>query len=163
TTAAAKGYAPFEPQLGHSPITVWARAGVALDDVTIYLTPAIELTVVVQDQKGQPLASAEVRAFDERRGSAEVRAVISDDKGVARRDVRAGSRDVELRLGAATALLRGNVRDGHDKPVVAFSVVARLREGLAGRGPEERATVIDPEGHYELALAPGRYEVAAAA
>src|SRR5439155_27250562 len=83
TTAAAKGYAPFEPQLGHSPITVWARAGVALDDVTIYLTPAVELTVVVQDQKGQPLASAEVRAFDERRGSAEARAVISDDKGEA--------------------------------------------------------------------------------
>jgi hypothetical protein len=47
--------------------------------------------------------------------------------------------------------------------VLAFSVVARMREGLLGRGPEERATVIDPQGHYELPLAPGSYEIAAAA
>ncbi|MDB4970953.1 MAG: signal protein [Myxococcales bacterium] len=278
TAAAARGFVPFAPLYGHSPVTVWARARVKLDDVTVYLTPATKLTVVVQDEKGKPLAAAEVRAFEERRGAADARLFVTDDKGevtveeqplevvearragyvsarafvglvalesgrlvlrlaaggdrprlaisgrvvdatgqpvdgalveadaqvpfdkaplpgaqtlcqadggftlaqlddgvytlraqsrgkagVVKREVRAGSRDVELRLGAATATLRGNVRDASGKPVIAFSVVARLREGLLGRGPEERATVIDSQGHYELPLAPGKYEIAAAA
>jgi hypothetical protein len=83
--------------------------------------------------------------------------------GTVKRGVRAGSRDVVLTLGAATAPLRGSVRDGSGKPVPAFTVVARMREGVMGQGPEERATVIDADGRYELPLAPGTYEVAAAA
>src|SRR5262249_43343073 len=40
---------------------------------------------------------------------------------------------------------------------------AIMKEGLMFVGPQEHATVIDTEGKYELALAPGKYQVAAAA
>ncbi|HEX6836097.1 MAG TPA: carboxypeptidase-like regulatory domain-containing protein, partial [Polyangia bacterium] len=43
TSATATGFLPFQPELGHSPVTVQARAGVRLDDVTLYLSPALEL------------------------------------------------------------------------------------------------------------------------
>jgi hypothetical protein len=79
------------------------------------------------------------------------------------RGVHAGAHDVELRLGAATAVLHGTVRDGSGKVLTAFTVVARLREGIFGQGPEERATVIDPEGRYALPLPAGKYAVSAAA
>lgn len=277
TSATAPGFLPFQPLLGHSPVTVQARAGVRLDDVTIYLSPALELVVLVVDDKDKPLPGAEVRAFDEQSGPADAAAVVSDAKGHARlavrpwnvvearhagyrsarqligypaqtsgrltlhlvpgadrarlsisgrvvdgrglpvdgalveafgpptldagelgaqtlsdadgvftlaalddasydvrattrtegsaiaRDVRAGARDVELRLGAVTAVLRGTVRDGGGKPITAFTVVAWPRVGVLGRGPDERATVIDAEGRYELPLVPGTYVVAAAA
>ncbi|MDB4965528.1 MAG: hypothetical protein JWN44_1217 [Myxococcales bacterium] len=278
TSAVASGFAPFEPALGHSPLTLWARAGVRLDDITIYLTPAIALTVVVKDNSGKPISSAEVRVFDQPQGFADGKPTLTDDTGQAhvsarpfviievrrsgyvgarasvgaaveadrrlelrliagserprleiqgrvvdargqgvdgalveaevqsavgdrfatngqtlssadgtfvvsalddydytmrasargfagtvKRDVHAGSRDVALALGAATAILRGTVRDGAAKPVVAFTLVARSKEGVIGRGPEEFATVVDGDGHYELALAPGTYQVAAAA
>jgi Carboxypeptidase regulatory-like domain/PDZ domain len=278
TSATATGFAPFEPQLGHSPVTLWARAGVRVDDVTIYLTPAVELTVVVQDDKGKPLAGAEVRAFAEARGAADAKVTTTDAKGeatvaaqpfdvvearhagfkrasarvsrqteatrrltlrllpgadapratiagrvvdgrgqpvdgalveawaygsdgnktpawaqtlsradggftltelddatynlrasargegaVARAGVRAGSRDVELRLGAAEAGIRGVVRDGSGKPVTAFTVLAFPRLGPLARGPEERATVIDAQGRYALLLPAGSYVVSAAA
>ena len=71
------------------------------------------------------------------------------------RGVRAGTGDVELRLGATTAILRGTVRDGAGKPLTAFTIVAWPREGVFGRGPEERATVFDSDGHYALPLAGG--------
>ena len=277
-SASATGYLPFEPQLGHSPVTVQARAGVRLDDVTIYLVRAIELVVLVVDDKDKPLAGAGVRSFDDDVGPAEARAAVTDGKGHAKlsvrpwdavearhagyrsaralgssaaqpsrrltlrltagadrahraisgrvvdarglpvdgalvdayapptadgeelpraqtlsgadgaftigelddaaydvramtraqgsaiaRGVRAGARDVELRLGAAGAILRGTVRDGSGKPITAFTVVAWPRVGVLGRGPDERATVIDAEGRYALPLVPGTYLVSAAA
>src|SRR5262249_55016282 len=55
------------------------------------------------------------------------------------------------------------VRDSNGKVLTAFTVVARLREGIFGRGPDERASVIDPEGRYALPLAAGSYAVSAAA
>ena len=73
TSATATGFVPFEPQLGHSPVTVWARAGVRLDDITIYLSPALALVVIVLDDTGKPLAAAEVRTFDDRAGPADGR------------------------------------------------------------------------------------------
>ena len=268
TSATATGFLPFQPLIGHSPVTVQARAGVRLDDVTIYLSPALELVVLVVDDKDKPLPGAEVRAFDEQAGSADAAAVVTDAKGRARlavrpwnvvearhagyrsarqligyqpqtsgrltlhldpgadrarlsisgrvvdgrglpvdgalveafgpptvdagelgaqtlaalddasydvrattrsegsaiaHDVRAGARDVELRLGAVTAVLRGMVRDGGGKPITAFTVVAWPRVGVLGRGPDERATVIDAEGRYALPLVPGTYVVSAAA
>jgi PDZ domain-containing protein/carboxypeptidase family protein len=278
TAATAAGFTPFEPQLGHSPVTLWARAGVRLEDVTIYLSPERELVVVVEDAAHKPIAGAEVRAFDPDRGPGDVKVAHSDAKGEAKvaaqefeivearkagyasarawvqraalrtrrlrlqlapgadrprsaicghvvdragrpvdgalveafghpgldgdgpagaqtlsgadgrftlaplddgsytvrattRDaggvmvpnVAAGTRDLELRLGPATAALRGTVSDGSGKPVTAFTVVAWPLEGVLGRGPEERATVIDAQGRYVLPLPPGRYAVAAVA
>jgi hypothetical protein len=276
-SATAKGFAPFEPQLGHSPVMVQARAGVRIDDITVYLQPALELDVLVLGEHDQPLAGAEVRAFDDRSGPADAKAVVTDAKGHATlaaqgwnvvearhdgytsarvpigfaaqtsgritvhlsrgadrarltisgrvvdakglpvdgalveafappsstadtagaqalsgaegrftlaaledavynvrattraqgsalvRDVHAGARDVEVRLGAASAVLHGTVRDGSGKVLTAFTVVARQREGVFGQGPEERATIIDPQGRYALPLPPGRYAVSAAA
>jgi hypothetical protein len=279
TAAGAKGFESFEPQLGHSPVTVQARAGVRLDDVTIYLSPALELVVTVEDAEHAAVAGAEVRTFDADHGAAEVTPILTDAKGqatlpaahwydlveakkagyararawidqkiLARHkmtltlvrgadrallsiggrvvdrggrpvdgalveafgkpgfggdgpagaqtlsgvdgafvlaalddarytlrattrgeggvmvdDVPAGKRDVELRLGATTAVLHGVVRDGSGKPVTAFSVVAFPTEGVLGRGPEVRATIIDAEGRYTLPLPAGHYAVAAAA
>lgn len=279
TSASARGFLPFEPQLGHSPVTVWARAGVRLDDITIYLSPAVALEVVVVDDKDKPLAGAEVRAFDDRAGPADGKAILTDEKGHASIEargfdvvearhagyksararlgkseqlsgrvtlrlspgvdparpsisgrvvdaqgrpvdgalvealtppdavretssgaqtlsgvegrfvlaglvdgsswdvrattrgegtavahgVRAGASDVELRLGSPRAILHGVVRDGAGKPITAFTVVAWPRIGVFGRGPDERATVIDPEGRYALPLPPGSYAVSAAA
>jgi len=88
TAATAQGFTPFEPLLGHSPVTVWPRAGVRLDDVTIYLSPAAEVLVVVIDDKEQPLGGAEVRAFDDRAGAADAHVAVTDGKGRARIDAR---------------------------------------------------------------------------
>ncbi len=278
TSAGARGFASFEPALGHSPVVVWPRAGVRLSDITIYLVPDSELVVVVSDDKGKPIAGAEVRVFDSDRGPAEAKVVATDGKGEASvhaqegevvearhagyagarayvtfaavangrlmlhlvagaertrmtigghvvdargqpvdgvlveafgspgangedatgaqtlsgvdgrftlaglddatyslrattrasggvivRGVRAGSSDVELRLGATTALLHGTVTDGAGKPITAFTIVAWPKEGVFGRGPEERATVIDSDGRYTLPLPVGTYAVSAAA
>ena len=277
-SASARGFAPFEPALGHSPIVVWPRAGVRLDDLTIYLSPALELDVEVSDDKGKPVAAAEVRAFDDRRGPAEAKAVATDDKGHAHlpaqpfdivearkagyvsargvvsfaaqtsgvlrlrlgagadrarmsisgrvvdahggpvdgalveafagragpddaaygaetlsgadghfllaplddgtwnlrattrtqggvivRGIHAGASDVVLTLGATTAVLHGTVRDGAGKPITAFTIVAWPRRGAFGRDPEERATVIAPDGRYTMPLPVGSYAVSAVA
>jgi len=278
TSASARGFASFEPELGHSPITLWARAGVRLDDITIYLTPSLDLTVLVTDDKSRPVAGAEVRSFDERRGPADASPTLTDAKGHAQlsvqpwslvearhtgytsararvsfqaqtsgqlvlhlaagaeperkrigghvvdargqpvdgglveafppprdvgeesagaqtlsgidgrftldglvdgtydlratthasggvmvRGVKAGTADVELKLGATTTMLRGTVTDGAGKPITAFTIVAWPREGVFGRGPEERATVVAPDGRYVLPLPAGTYMVSAAA
>src|SRR5262249_20695392 len=68
-----------------------------------------------------------------------LRASARGQGAVARGGVRAGSRDVELKLGAPEAGIRGTVRDPSGKPLSAFSVVAVPRVGTLGRGPEERA------------------------
>jgi hypothetical protein len=277
-SATAKGFTPFEPQLGHSPVIVQARAGVRIDDVTVYLQPALEIDVLVVGEHDKPLAGAEVRAFDDRSGPADAKVATTDAKGHATvaaqgwdvvearhagyvsarvpigfaaqtsgqltvrlvpgadrprlaisgrvvdgnglpvdgalveayappsqagneapgaqtlsgddgrftlaalvdaeysvrattrtqgsalvRGVHGGAHDVELRLGAASAVLHGTVRDGSGKVLTAFTVVARLREGIFGQGAEERATVIDPEGRYALPLPAGKYAVSAAA
>jgi hypothetical protein len=279
TSASARGFEPFEPRFGHSPVTLYARPGVRLDDVTIYLSPAVELVVTVEDEHDAPLAGAEVRAFDADHGAADVAAIVTDDKGKATlagahwfdlvearkpgyararawidqkilarhrmtlhllrgadrallsisgrvvdragrpvdgalveafgkpgfaadgpagaqtlsgvdgrfvlaslddarytlrattrgeggvivENVAAGAKDVELRLGSATAALHGVVRDGSGKPITAFSIVAFPTEGVLGRGPDIRATVIDADGRYTLPLPAGHYAVAAAA
>ncbi|HEY2744823.1 MAG TPA: carboxypeptidase regulatory-like domain-containing protein [Polyangia bacterium] len=278
TSASARGFASFAPELGHSPVVVHPHAGVRLEDITIFLVPEVELVVIVTDDRGKPIAGAEVRAFDDERGPAEAKVATTDGKGQASvravegqlvearhagytsarayvnfaavangqlrlhltagverarmsigghvvdgrgqpvdgalveafappgadleapmgaqtlsgvdgrfalaglddatyslrattrasggvivRGVRAGTADVELRLGAVTAILHGTVSDGAGKPVTAFTIVAWPKEGVFGRGPEERATVIDPDGRYSLPLPAGTYAVSAAA
>jgi hypothetical protein len=160
--------------------------------VTLHLSPGVDrarLTISghVVDARGMPVDGALVEAFagaesetssgaqalsgaegrfvlaalDD--GSYDVRATTRSEGTAIVHGVRAGASDVELRLGSPRALLHGIVRDAAGKPVTAFTVVAWPRIGVFGSGPDERATVIDPEGRYALPLAPGTYRVSAAA
>ncbi len=81
----AQGYLPFAPEWGHSPIELWARPGVRVRDVVIYLTPAIDYTGVVVDAADKPVAGAKVRIIDLPAGEQELVAIpdrfTSDRKG----------------------------------------------------------------------------------
>src|SRR5205823_2572500 len=92
-----------------------------------------------------------------------VRASLRGAGAAVARDVPAGARDLELRLGAAIGGVRGVVRDGTGKPIASFAVVAWPKLSALGRGPATTESVFDGEGRYQLALAPGEYLVTAAA
>jgi len=92
-----------------------------------------------------------VRATTPHQGSAELR------------NVAAGATGVELRLGPPDVGIRGTVRDEANRAVAAFAVVATPKDGPLVRGSPLRASVIDPLGHYFLALPAGSYAVSAAA
>ena len=81
----AAGYLPFAPEWGHSPIEMWARPGVRVRDVVIYLTPAIDYTGLVVDASDQPVAGARVRIIDLPAGEQELIAIpdrfTTDRKG----------------------------------------------------------------------------------
>jgi protocatechuate 3,4-dioxygenase beta subunit len=62
--ASAPGFLPFAPDWGHSPITLFARPGLRIADVTLFLRPAIDYTGVVEDPSGTPVAGASVRLLD---------------------------------------------------------------------------------------------------
>jgi RNA polymerase sigma factor (sigma-70 family) len=81
----ASGYLPFAPEWGHSPIELFARPGVRVKDVVIYLTPAIDYTGVVVDAAGAPVAGAKIRLIDLPAGEQELISIAdrftSDRKG----------------------------------------------------------------------------------
>lgn len=81
TSALADGYVPFEPQLGHSPLTLFARSGMRIEDADIYLTPTLTLTVHVRDQADHAVAGAEVRAISSTGRAAAGAPVVSDARG----------------------------------------------------------------------------------
>jgi hypothetical protein len=64
TSAAAPGFLAFAPELGHSPVQLRAQRGVRLSGITIFLTPAVEYTGLVVDDKRKPLAGAQVRRVE---------------------------------------------------------------------------------------------------
>ncbi len=63
TAVTAKGYLPFAPRFGHSPIRFAARAHRAVRDVTISLEPAVDYVATVLDGKGEPVATARVEVI----------------------------------------------------------------------------------------------------
>lgn len=65
-SATAEGFVAYDAQIGSGAVLVSTRAGVRVDDVTVYLTPAVKLLVVVQDPANKPIAGAEVRRLDAR-------------------------------------------------------------------------------------------------
>jgi len=60
-TVSARGFFPFAPEWGHSPVQLEARAGQHVRGLEIHLAPATELTGEVVDPDGKPVAGAAVR------------------------------------------------------------------------------------------------------
>jgi hypothetical protein len=57
----ARGFLPFAPEWGHSPVELEARAGRHLRGVEIHLVPATEILGRVVDGEGRPVPEAQVR------------------------------------------------------------------------------------------------------
>jgi len=60
----ADGYLPYAPELGHSPVVLQTRRGRAVEDVTVFLFPALEYRGEVRSASGDPVAGADVRMYD---------------------------------------------------------------------------------------------------
>lgn len=79
-SATAEGFVAFDAQGGSGAVLVSTRPDAHVDDVTIYLTPAVKLTVVVQDPANQPLAGASVFVLGGR-GLAAAEPRTTDERG----------------------------------------------------------------------------------
>jgi hypothetical protein len=58
---AAQGFFPFAPEWGFSPVQLEAAPGRHVRGIDVFLTPATELSGLVVDEDGQPVAGAQVR------------------------------------------------------------------------------------------------------
>jgi hypothetical protein len=59
-TASAPGFFPFAPEWGYSPVQLEAAPGRRVRGLEVFLTPAVELAGVVEDEDGLPVPAAEV-------------------------------------------------------------------------------------------------------
>lgn len=178
----ARGFRPFAPASGESPVVFHARRGAALSDLTLWLDPAEPCLVRVLDAAGRPVAGAAVElrlgagaaspapATTSAEGEAEL-AAAPDDLVEARAP---GLRPARERLGpgcAATLRLQplpdgglresaiaGRVLDAAGQPVGGALVHAQRagddpRTAIARRalGVEAEARS-DAEGRFRLAL-----------
>jgi hypothetical protein len=64
----ARGYLPFGPEWGQSPIRFTAVPGQRISDIVLALTPEVELLGRVEGADGQPVAGARVRVLTGRGG-----------------------------------------------------------------------------------------------
>ncbi len=64
----ARGYLPFGPDWGQSPIRITAVPGQRISDIVLALTPEVELRGRVEGPDGQPVAGAQVRVLTGRGG-----------------------------------------------------------------------------------------------
>jgi hypothetical protein len=64
----ARGYLPFGPEWGQSPIRLTTVPGQRISDIVLALTPEAELLGTVQDLEGRPVAGARVRVLTGRGG-----------------------------------------------------------------------------------------------
>jgi carboxypeptidase family protein/PDZ domain-containing protein len=64
----ARGYLPFGPEWGQSPIRFTAVPGQRISDLVLALTPEVELLGRVEDAQGQPVPGAQVRVLTGRGG-----------------------------------------------------------------------------------------------
>lgn len=165
-------------ELEHSPIVFVARAGVRIDDITIFLDPELDCVAAVVDGAGRPLAGAEVRLVDsadgaplhtDARGEVHLRAAAGAlvearhagyTPATAVLDLSAAaSRRLVLRLRDAggrqveQAALAGTVVDPGGAGVEGALVVATARPTLpvpSGEAVPPRRTTSGPEGHFTL-------------
>jgi hypothetical protein len=59
----ADGYLPYAPALGHSPVVLQTSRGRAVEDVTVFLFPALDYRGEVRTASGEPVAGADVRMY----------------------------------------------------------------------------------------------------
>jgi hypothetical protein len=64
----ARDYLPFAPEWGRSPVMLTARAGERIQDIVLFLTPAIEYLGVVLDPNGKRLPGAQISLLDASQG-----------------------------------------------------------------------------------------------
>jgi hypothetical protein len=64
----AKGYLPFGPEWGQSPIRLTASEGQRVSDIILALTPEVELVGKVLSPEGQPVPGASIRLLTGRAG-----------------------------------------------------------------------------------------------
>jgi hypothetical protein len=64
----AKGYLPFGPEWGQSPIRLTASEGQRISDIVLALTPEVELVGKVLSPEGQPVPGARIRLLTGRTG-----------------------------------------------------------------------------------------------
>lgn len=81
----AADFLPYAPELGQSAVSLEARAGQRINDITIYMTEAVDFTGRVDDPDGQPVAGAAVKMFCASCGSLALMALpgrfTSDSRG----------------------------------------------------------------------------------
>ncbi|XXF78961.1 carboxypeptidase-like regulatory domain-containing protein [Myxococcaceae bacterium GXIMD 01537] len=64
----AKGYLPFGPEWGQSPVRLTAAPERRISDIVLALTPEVELVGKVESPEGQPVAGARIRLLTGRTG-----------------------------------------------------------------------------------------------
>ncbi|XXF78270.1 carboxypeptidase regulatory-like domain-containing protein [Myxococcaceae bacterium GXIMD 01537] len=64
----AKGFLPFGPEWGQSPIRLTAAPGRRISDIVLALVPEVELLGLVKSTQGAPIPGARVRVLTERAG-----------------------------------------------------------------------------------------------
>ncbi|HSP77081.1 MAG TPA: carboxypeptidase-like regulatory domain-containing protein, partial [Myxococcaceae bacterium] len=64
----ARGYLPFGPEWGQSPIRLTASPGQRVSEILLALTPQVELLGKVEEPDGQPVSGARVRVLTGRTG-----------------------------------------------------------------------------------------------
>src|SRR5215831_5912455 len=151
----ADGYAPFAPEFGHSPVELWARRGVRVSGLVLFLDPAAgaekktdprgsgTISGLVLDEQERPQADALVSAYG---GGAPVR-VLSEADGRFTLD------GLDRSEYALTATARGlapasaeQVRTG------TRDVVLRLRAGGSLRGVVREARSGRPLAAFTIVI-----------
>jgi hypothetical protein len=147
----ARGYLPFGPDWGQSPIRLTAVPGQRVSDIVLALTPQEELLGQVEDPDGQPVPGARVRVLTGRSGESVLFPTedryTSDERGRFRFRAPEGA-TVEARH-PAHASVRAEVTPS---AALARRLVLKLgrrepsaaptNEGLAGRVVDGNATPV---------------------
>ncbi len=151
--ATAKGFLPFAPEWGHSPVLFAVSEATSIRGVRLELTPALTYHGIVLSPDGkQPIAKAKIRL----RGGAEDQSWVSDAQG--RFDFHAHDQSILEATHPSYAAGRGRVGFSTQ---VSKQLRIRLRDkGSAALSAESiRGVVLEPDGKAtDDALVVARFE-----